>query len=91
MKITDYTDGFRLLGFATGFYTNKCTDCGKEFTGDKRACMCFSCAINEANKLEEQARYLQAQVYALHKHIKLQQVYTADDYLTKLEDKLKNL
>ena len=91
MKITDYTDGFRLLGFATGFYTNKCTDCGKEFTGDKRACMCFDCAINGADKLEDQTRYLKAQVYALHNQIRNQQMYITDNYLSKLEDDLKNL
>ena len=36
---------FRLLNFATGGYRCACRECGKEFTGDKRAVQCLACAL----------------------------------------------
>lgn len=37
---------FRLGGFATGDYMNRCYACGDEFTGDKRALTCLPCAVD---------------------------------------------
>lgn len=36
--------------YADGKYANKCCDCEKEFTGDKRAIQCLPCAANTVNK-----------------------------------------
>ena len=42
---------FKLLGFATGAYSCRCSTCEKEFIGDKRASMCLECAIDKAEEL----------------------------------------
>ena len=42
---------FKLLGFATGYYSCRCSECEKEFIGDKRASMCLECAIDKAEEL----------------------------------------
>ena len=31
-------------GYAPGGYLGKCGGCGRRFTGDKRAVICFECA-----------------------------------------------
>jgi hypothetical protein len=50
----DSVSHFRIGGFATGRYNCKCTDCGKEFIGDKHALQCLACVIKiaEANATE---------------------------------------
>jgi hypothetical protein len=48
-------------GYAPGSYTCKCSTCGKQFTGDKRAVQCEPCAIEmmkEVNKVTFFAKYL---------------------------------
>ena len=49
MKIDQ--NNFRLGGFATGGYMNHCCHCGKEFIGDKRAVTCFSCALEDVDRI----------------------------------------
>ena len=48
-------ENFRLNFFATGSYSCKCRDCGKDYSGDKRSVLCFKCALkleqNENTKL----------------------------------------
>lgn len=34
-------------GYAPGNYLCKCTDCGKQFTGNKRAVQCEPCAVKQ--------------------------------------------
>lgn len=46
----DYVKNFRLFGYATGAYLNKCPICKKEFMGDKHAVMCLECAIKLAEE-----------------------------------------
>ena len=40
-----FAGNFKLLGFATGAYFCKCSDCGKQFVGDKLSFQCLECAI----------------------------------------------
>jgi len=42
-------------GFAPGYYSSKCVNCGQEFMGDKYAKQCEPCAINAINKSNIQA------------------------------------
>lgn len=37
---------YPILGYAPGSYYCRCTTCGDQFTGDKRAVQCQPCAIN---------------------------------------------
>lgn len=37
-------------GYAEGHYISKCTSCGEDFKGDKRAYQCEPCGINTLNK-----------------------------------------
>jgi hypothetical protein len=39
---------FRLLGFGTGSYYNKCHNCGIVYMGDKLSATCLKCAIRIA-------------------------------------------
>lgn len=42
-------------GFAPGMYMCKCSNCGDEFFGDKRAVQCEPCAINAVNESNSKA------------------------------------
>lgn len=47
--LSDATVGnFRLLGFGTGSYYNKCHSCGIVYLGDKGSATCLACAIRIA-------------------------------------------
>lgn len=41
---------YPILGYAPGYYSNKCVNCKEEFMGDKLARQCEPCAINSLNK-----------------------------------------
>jgi len=46
--------GFRLGMFATGSYCCKCTNCGVDFIGDKRAMHCLKCEIENFERIAEE-------------------------------------
>ena len=54
----DSASNFRIFGFATGTYSCKCSECGTEFTGDKRAGQCLECAIKQAQKTAHNSDYM---------------------------------
>lgn len=41
---------YPILGYAPGWYANKCVSCGENFMGDKLATQCKICAINTLNE-----------------------------------------
>ena len=41
----------RLLGWAGGNYTFKCIICKEVFIGDKRASMCYPCAVKREKEM----------------------------------------
>ena len=45
---TDFS--FRINGYATGDYLNKCWSCNRSFFGDKRSVICLPCALKENEK-----------------------------------------
>lgn len=55
-----------LAGYAPGNYFCKCTDCGNEFEGDKRAFTCLECAVTaiksraDATAISERDRRIEA-------------------------------
>ena len=53
----DSVSNFTLFGFATGAYSCKCSKCGMEFIGDKRACYCLDCAIKQAQNTSYNSDY----------------------------------
>lgn len=44
---------FRLFNFATGSYNCTCIYCKNSFIGDKRAMQCLSCAIKQAESINQ--------------------------------------
>jgi hypothetical protein len=53
---------FQLNGFATGGYSKHCCECGKEFTGDKRAMLCLECAIKKAEESLNEIQNLKTEI-----------------------------
>lgn len=58
-------ENFRLFNFATGSYCCRCSVCGREFYGDKRAVQCLACALNFAEQNSNDLRLLRAKFNAL--------------------------
>ena len=62
---SDMVGNFRLNCFATGSYSNHCSKCLNEFTGDKRATLCLECAIKAAEENFNSTQQLQAKIRAV--------------------------
>lgn len=50
-KNDGWSISFRIGGFATGAYYNKCSICGEQFIGDKYAYQCLDCVIKKFDEL----------------------------------------
>lgn len=53
-----------LIGYAPGSYFCKCSVCGEQFEGDKRAFQCLPCAVRAANEGLGKLKELEIEVQA---------------------------
>ena len=67
--MSEYTvQNFRLGAYATGRYSCRCSTCGEEFEGDKRALSCLPCELAGVKSLKAQLAEAQStnRIAALH-------------------------